>query len=370
MSLLPKKIRFWLFDTLSLKTMRYVDVIPRHKATGLVAEIYHQIEHDFFINGSLTSRSQIPSLLAAIWVAGRETILVDNKLDRTTKEAMAATLSSINACPYCGDMLVSLVHAGDKPEAAMQILAQQEESISDPVLCDRLTWLKAVTTPGAETPSFIPFTEEELPEAIGSIMAMGDVNRFSHVVMAGSPVSEPFGISHIKQWALRRFGDELRTTHIEPLTPGEALPFLPHAELPNDMQWASQHPRIATALARWTATVEREAQSVVPAAVQKRVHEHLTQWQGEQMSLSRNWVEQEITGLSDSDKPLARLALLLAKASYQIDDKIIEDVLGADKNQERFIRILAWCSFTASRYVAKQIAHMTRQALQNQVKAA
>jgi hypothetical protein len=55
--MLPKRFRFWLFETLSLKTMRYVHAIPRRTATGLVAEVYEMIEEDFFINGSLTSRS-------------------------------------------------------------------------------------------------------------------------------------------------------------------------------------------------------------------------------------------------------------------------------------------------------------------------
>ncbi|MEH6577025.1 MAG: hypothetical protein V7731_08085 [Amphritea sp.] len=55
MSLLPKKLRFGLFDTLSLKTMRYVDAVPRSKAKGLTADVYRQICEDFFINGSLTN---------------------------------------------------------------------------------------------------------------------------------------------------------------------------------------------------------------------------------------------------------------------------------------------------------------------------
>ena len=105
--MLPKTLRFWLFDTLSIKTMRYVRSVPTRKAKGLVARVYQMIAEDFFINGSLTSRSKVPELLAAIWTAGRESILVTDRLERTTKEAMTAVLSRINDCPYCGDMLIS-----------------------------------------------------------------------------------------------------------------------------------------------------------------------------------------------------------------------------------------------------------------------
>jgi AhpD family alkylhydroperoxidase len=138
--MLPKTLRYRLFETLSLKTMRYVHAIPRRKATGLVAEVYNMIEEDFFINGSLTSRSKVPILMVAIWTAGRESVLVDDRLDRTTKEAMNAVLSQINDCPYCGDMLISLVHAGGQHETASNIFAEAEAAITDYVLRTRLAW--------------------------------------------------------------------------------------------------------------------------------------------------------------------------------------------------------------------------------------
>ena len=72
--MLPVKLRYGLFERLSLKTMRYVSAVPRRDASGQVAEIYDMIAEDFFINGSLTSRSKVPNLLAAIWSAGRETV--------------------------------------------------------------------------------------------------------------------------------------------------------------------------------------------------------------------------------------------------------------------------------------------------------
>src|SRR5262252_3949992 len=146
--MLPKRLRFRLFEILSLKTMRYVHAIRRRKATGLVAQVYKMIEEDFFINGSLISRSKVPALMAAMWAAGRESILVDDRLDRITKEAMNAVLSQVNDCPYCGDMLISLVHAGGQQDAATNIFHQSEVAITDRTLSARLAWVKSVATPG------------------------------------------------------------------------------------------------------------------------------------------------------------------------------------------------------------------------------
>src|SRR5262245_12546206 len=354
--MLPRTFRFWLFETLSLKTMRYVRAVPRRQATGLVAQIYDMIEEDFFINGSLTSRSKVPALLAGIWTAGRESVLVDDRLDRTTKEAMNAVLSQVNDCPYCGDMLISLVPAGGQHEAASYLFEESEADVTDATLRKRLDWVKSVASLGAKTHPSVPFTAEELPEAIAALMAMSDINRFSHVVMDGSPVSAPLGLQGVKAAALRLFGGELRSTHAAPLVPGRALQLLPPASLPPDMQWATPHPRIADALARWTAVVEREASSVVSQAVRELVARNLRDWKGDLMPISRSWVNSEVSELTGQDRALARLALVLAKAPYQVDETLVEDVLREDRCEERFIRILAWASFSGARRFAQRIA--------------
>ncbi|MEA2094513.1 MAG: hypothetical protein U9P11_08115, partial [Pseudomonadota bacterium] len=276
-----------------------------------------------------------------------------------TKEALTATLSSINDCPYCGDMMVSLVHAGDRHDDASQILSETEENITDPLLRERLRWVRAVAAPGAAPPTSTPFNRAQLPEVIGSLMALSDINRFSHIVMDGSPVNAPFGLQAVKAFALRLFGGELRATHIRPLEPGRSLSLLPEAELPDDMQWAKPNPRVASAVARWAAAVERESEKVIPERTRQLVHDSLKHWQGEQMPISRNWVEQEVDGLEGNERAIARLALVVAKASYQSDDRLVAEVLEHNPEQEQFLRILAWSSFTASRYVAARIARLS-----------
>ena len=97
--MLPKILRYWLFDTLSVQTMRYVHAVPSRKAHGLTKRVYDMIREDFFKNGSLTSRSAVPELMAAIWTGGRESMLVADRVDRTTKDAISAVLSQENDCP-------------------------------------------------------------------------------------------------------------------------------------------------------------------------------------------------------------------------------------------------------------------------------
>jgi hypothetical protein len=86
------------------------------------------------------------------------------------------------------------------------------------------------------------------------------------------------------------------------------------------------------------------------------VERSLATWHGEQMPISRHWVEREVEGLNGADRAIARLALVLAKASYQLDPGLVTAVLGETRDEPRFIRILVWASFSAARRFAQIIA--------------
>lgn len=122
------------------------------------------------------------------------------------------------------------------------------------------------------------------------------------------------------------------------------------------MGWATPNPRVADALARWTGVVEREAWSVVSPAVQDLVARNLQDWKGELMPISRSWVDAEASALTGQDRTIARLSLVLAKAPYQVDERLVEEVLKEDRDEERFIRILSWASFSSARRFAQRIA--------------
>lgn len=356
--MLPNSLRLWLFDRLSVKTMRYVSAVPWSKATGLTREVYEMIADDFFMNGSLTSRSSVPNLLAAIWTMGRESMIVDDEVDRTTKEAICAVVSSLNDCPYCGDMLVSLVHAGDEHDAASALFESRVGEIGDPGLRAKLAWVEALSTPGRDEIPPLPFSADELPEVIGSMVGMADINRFSHVVMDGSPVEA----GRWQGLALRLFGNELRATKRRMAEPGRALSLLPRATLPEDLAWATPNPRIADALARWAAVVDREAAGVISPAVKRCVHESLAQWRNERMPLSRRWVDPEVADLHGEDQAIARFALVLAKAPYQVTGTLVEPLLTDD--EARFVRILAWAASVGARRFGSIVAERALSQLQ------
>lgn len=370
--MLPAKLRYWLFDTLSVQTMRYVSAVPARQATGLTGRVYEMIREDFFRNGSLTSRSRVPELMAAIWMVGRESMLVEDRVDRTTKDAMSAVLSQINDCPYCEDMLISLVHAAGDHEAAGEIFGGSGFDASSDLLRMRLEWLRSVATGCESDIPTTPFTEEQLPEMIGTLMAMTDINRYSHVVMEASPVGTPFGLRSLKAWALRVFGAELRATRARPLVPGRALDLLPPAELPEDMRWAESNPRVAAAVARWVATVEHEGAKAVSPKIREAVIDALNRWDGGAMPFDSRWIDEDVKGLTGGDESIARLAIVLAKAPYRVTEQMVNDIRGGEQDEERFVRILAWSSFATARRFAALVARRAaaKPALESTAEAA
>lgn len=74
------------------------------------------------------------------------------------------------------------------------------------------------------------------------------------------------------------------------------------------------------------------------------------------MPISRRWVEEETQGLTGVSADLARFSLIVAKSAPQIDEGLVQRV---HKDEEQFIRLLAWASFSGARRVAEVVAEKT-----------
>ena len=66
-------------------------------------------------------------------------------------------------------------------------------------------------------------------------------------------------------------------------------------------------------------------------------------------------MEQEIEGLTGEDYHIAKLILVVCKASYQFDDSLVQGVMTARLDEERLIRILAFAAMSAARRLAHHV---------------
>jgi len=297
-----------------------------------------------------------PDVLCACWTIAREPSC-GHRVSRAKKEAVAAAVSTINACPYCVDVHTATLRAltGSAPAAA--IAAENPAHISDPALRDLVVWARATRSPDAPILRQPPFVDQQAPELIGTAVAFHYINRMVNIFAAESPfpLSTPRTKPLFATLAMPAFRNLMRRD----VRPGASLDLLPAAPLPADLSWAQTDPIIADAYGRAAATFETAGQQVLPVQVRELVNERLADWRGEDPGISRVWVDDAIGTLATQHRPLGRLALLASFASYQIDTHVIEDARNhlEPAADEALIAATAWASFTAARRIGSWLHH-------------
>jgi AhpD family alkylhydroperoxidase len=327
----------------SLRDTRYVRVVPRGRADGLVAEVYRQVERDFsMLAPPVALHSAAPETMAAAWTILRETLLVPGRAGRAGKEAVATGVSAANSCPYCADvhgMTLAAIPAG--PEKSGRVALEE--------------WARTSATGAEASP---PFPPAQAPELIGVAVAFQYYNRMVNVFLRDSPFP-----SHVpesaKPRARRVLGGVLRPSAKSGPRPGTSLDLLPAAPRPEDLGWARSNAVVADAFARAYAATEAAGARSVPPAVRTLVQRRLAAWDGQAPGLSRSWLEEAVTGLDPADQPAGRLALAIALASYQVDEGLVDAFRRTAPGDDTLVELAGWASMAAARRVSTWLAGST-----------
>ncbi|MCK6629226.1 MAG: carboxymuconolactone decarboxylase family protein [Anaerolineae bacterium] len=337
------------FETRGVGLIKYVQPVEIATASGKLAEAFDQMRRDFGMVVSLVLlHSPVPELLYGVWAVLRETLLVGN-VPRNLKEAVSATVSKVNECPFCVDAHTVMLHALAEHEAVEAILQGRSDQIKSPEVRAMIEWASASRTPGSPLLQMPPFDPADAPEIIGVAVAFHYLNRMANIFMDGVVLPIPARLTGLKR-AINQLSGSLLKEWMAPLSsPGESLSFLPDVSLPADLAWAASNPSVAGAYARLAAAVEAAGERSLPTVVRALVQQQVQNWQGVDPGLSRRWLEEAITELDETYKPAARLALLTALASYQVDEGIIRAFQTQYPGDDKLIGATAWASFTAAR---------------------
>jgi hypothetical protein len=174
------------------------------------------------------------------------------------------------------------------------------------------------------------------------------INRMVNVFLEASPI--PLRMPKALQ---RAFGATMTKRIVSVVgTPEESLHFLPASPLPAEFHWAKSNPAVEGGLSRMTAAVERAGKAALPANVRELLLERMALWHGEHMGLGRRWVEDAIQPLPPPERAAARLALLTAFASHQVDDSVIRACRSEGANDEVLVAAASWAAFCAARRIA------------------
>ncbi|WP_446219866.1 carboxymuconolactone decarboxylase family protein [Micromonospora sp. IBHARD004] len=330
------------------RQVRHVDPAVHDPRTSAVRR---QIVRDFgMLVPPFALHLPAPDALCAYWAIVREPTY-GRLVDRAKKEAVAAAVSAINACPYCVDVHTTMLDAlGDRAPAAA-IVSGDTDGIADPDLRAVVAWARANRQPDAPILQQRPFPDQHAPELIGVALAYHYINRMVNIFAVASPF--PFGDSKIKPIARRIAVPVFRRLLAREVRPGASLDLLPPAPLPDDLGWARGDPVIADAFGRAAAAFDAVGKQALPEHVRQLVATRLSAWRGEEPGISRGWVESAIETLPAPQRPLGRLALLAALASYQVDAQVLNDARArpGPAGDEALIAAAGWASFAAARRI-------------------
>ena len=328
--------------------IRYIQPVAPNSAEGLVTKVYGQIKKDFgAVAEPFTLHSPSPELLAGAWSACRESLLVGT-VRRDVKEAVAATVSRINQCPYCVDAHTIMLNATSQRNSADAIIHQRGDQIRDPGVRSIVEWAAATRSPGARVLLSPPFSQKDAPEIIGTAVFFHYVNRMANVLLSETPLpsNHPWLKGFFKSMAGLFFSRAIHRS--KPL--GASLKLLPEHQLPADLAWANTSPNIAGAYACFAAEIDKAGRDSIPEDIRDCVVKHVQAWDGKDPGLGRHWVEEAMNGLDEESKDIGRLVLLTALAPYQVDANVVNAFVTHHINEDKkLLGALAWGSFTSAR---------------------
>ncbi len=335
-----------VLGSLGLTQIRHVSAVPRRKAPELVRRVYRQTEDDFGVLAPpVALHAPAPQTLAAVWVLLRETLIVQGRAPRGVKEAVATAVSVANACPYCATIhnhaLVTLGHTSS-PDTA-----------SAGELSDLADWLQWAQVDDRRLPP--PFPPDQLAEVVGVAVLLHYLNRVVNVLLRDVPL--PPGVPEFALApVLRVLGWMMRRASRRPHEAGLSLELLPPASLPEDLSWAAQDRVLAEAFGRACSVIDEAGERAVPAVVREMVRSQVVNWRGGLRGISRRWVDDLVAGLPAENRAVGRLALLVAFASYQVDDAVVEGCRRAGLTDRDLVELCSWAAMIASRRIGELLA--------------
>lgn len=334
--------------------IKYVHDIKPRQASGLVEQIYAQMTpENAGVHEPFRVHAPIPDLLAGIWAMFRETQLT-GRVKRGYKEAVAYGVAQLNRCPWCIDAHQVALYGSHRQGIDEHYVTSRWqdgtlERGDEPYLDAVMMWVKATRQPGSAVLQAPPFAASEAPELIGAVVLWNYINRVTNVMITGSPLPQ---VPRLKRSTMRVLGLLFGWFFMnKQLTAGRSLQFLSDVPLPVDLAWSGANPHIARACAGMARSVDDAAAQFLPERVRLLVQTRLQAWQGEELGLSRAWVEHATRDLVEDERPIGRLALLTALASYQVDDEVVTAFRKLHPTDQALVGVVAWASFAAARRI-------------------
>jgi alkylhydroperoxidase/carboxymuconolactone decarboxylase family protein YurZ len=312
--------------------VRYLRPVPARRASGLVAEVYRQLEDEFgMLAPPVALHAQLPELLAASWLMLRESLVATGPLSRYQRELVAVAVSRANACPYC-----VTVHGLAESALASTAMPTDDLPTGDlPTSAGLAEWVASSLR--RDTARRLPPPTGSGSQLLGVATTFHYLNRMVNVFLPESPLptvlSGPGG-GMVQRLLAGRAG--------RPHPAGTALELLPAGP--------RRHPDpVVEAFSRAEGAVRRAVDRWLTPGLAGLLPAVLADWDGSPPALTDTRLADALDTLPADERPAARLALLTAISSYRVTPVVVEEFRRWQPADEALLAIAAWASLLAAR---------------------
>jgi AhpD family alkylhydroperoxidase len=274
--------------------VKYLTVESVRHSVGSNRKVFAQMQlENAGVHGPFLIHAAQPKLLAALWALFRETQLASG-IPRTHLETLALLIAQDNRCPWCIEAHHVALHTHG-------IVAEIED------------WHRA-------NPDPIHSTSSQSTLRIASL-CWQYINRMTNVFLVESAWQRFGALRHSLQPLMGKIFATFLLGCKYPA--GRSLGLIEPASLPEHLQWAVSAGASGQALAYFHQTVQALGERLIEPRTREVVLETIRHKNRLNFGLSRRWADEAVAVLEPSQHVLAKVLLLAALASYQIDENLM-----------------------------------------------
>jgi len=332
--------------------IKHIKYIKKKQAKGKLKEIYKHIELNF---GALAEPFTIHSinteLIAAVWAMLYETTLIENKIRRSIKEAIAASISEINKCNYCVDAH-SMMLFGIEKSLQNNISTLLEGKTEPKTKEDKIIfWALQNLNFDSEIITKPPFSKEEAPEIIGTAVMFHYINRMVSIFAGDSPLpTTKFKALMINIATKFIFGKAINKKKIK----GESLQFIDKYTDSENLEWSRPVDEIKKAFQYFQYQTEKGVNQVLSPKLISLLKTQTTNLELLKPDFGNEKLENFLKLVKQDEKTIAEFCFLTMFEPHKVYEKQI-NTLKQTLNDVEIMQVASFVSMLVAESIGEKL---------------
>ncbi|RLD57552.1 MAG: hypothetical protein DRJ05_09550 [Bacteroidetes bacterium] len=337
--------------------INHIKHIQKKKAHGKLKQLYKHIELNF---GKLAEPFVLHSLnvelTASVWATLCETVLVEGKVKRSLKEAIATSISETNKCNYCVDAHSIMVFGTEKD--LLNTITRISNGKTKPITREDKIILWALKNLDFENPIIQkpPFNKEEAPEIIGTAVLFHYLNRMVTLFAGDSPLPsvkmKSVLINIVSRFVFAKAIKKKKTA-------GESLMFIDESNSRKGFDWAISNPNINEAFQYFKYQTENRIEQVLSPELISLLKQQSTNLHLLKPGFGNEKIKNFLKTVKPSEKQIAEFCFLIMFEPYKVHEKHFL-ALKLKFNDGQILQVASFASCLIAESIGERLFEMIR----------